>query len=48
MNDTPYMFSQAGAVAFSSALWTLYSELSRKFGDERAWELIVSMYKGSL
>jgi len=48
MSDRPYLFSRAGAEAFSNSLWTLYSELSRKFGDERAWELIVSMYKGSL
>lgn len=47
MSDKPITYSAVGAETFSRSVFNLYSELSKKFGDARAWEFVLTFYKGA-
>lgn len=39
--------TDTGARSLTGSVLTLHSELSMRFGDERAWEFILAFYKGA-
>lgn len=45
--NRPVGYTIGGAQAFTQTVWNLYTEMSRKFGDEKAWEFVLNFYEGA-